>query len=149
MSTKCPIVEVAQVFLRHDPELGLLAGVLEMAYRDLGVTTPKPHRQSAIKWFRSKEVDNEFPEFSFKEIVSALQLTYSQVKFIFKKVEEAEAYEQRCWDKRQEERIKSGIGIGPLDERERRKIRQENAAILRERRNERRSSPRRLALFSY
>lgn len=134
---------------KHTPELGLLAGVLEMAFRDLNSNTIKQARQSAIKWFRSRELDKNFPEFSFKEVVTSLGLTASQVKTIFIKVEQAEKYEQGCWDKQQEERIKSGVGIGPLVERERIKIRTENAAILRERRNERRGSARGIAELSY
>ena len=80
----------AVLYPRHIPELGLLAAVLEMAFRDLNPEAPKDCRKSAITWFRGKNLEPVFPEFTFNEVSKYLGLSLSQIDYIYKKVNKAE-----------------------------------------------------------
>ena len=119
-------------FARRLPEYGLLAGILEMAFRDLGDWVDHLHRRDAINWFRGHHEEKEFPLFTFKEVASSLKLSASQVSFILTKVEEAEGFE-REWikNKQQEERLSCGVRIGPFFEESWSYDSQTHTAVLR------------------
>ncbi len=64
------------------PERGLLAAVLECAFRDLIVLGNVQYRRDAINWFYGVHKEPVFPEFTFKEIASMLSLTNTQMEGI-------------------------------------------------------------------
>ena len=67
------------------PEKGLLAGVLELAVRDLSSCVGNwSLRKDAFKWILSKAKPKQF-SFTFKFVVSALDLTEVEIKFIIDK----------------------------------------------------------------
>lgn len=117
------------IYPKRMPELALLAGVLERAFRDLNETVAQHERRGAIAWFKGCDKDTEFPEFTFKEIVSYLGLSVKQINYILSKVDEAEKRDQNEKDKLKEKRLTCGIGASPLAQRERNSFSTAHAAI--------------------
>lgn len=79
----------------HSPEKVLLAAILEMAYRDLKPYVSREIKRKAIAWFKSDFAPENFPiKFTFKQIISELELSAADIKYIDDAVEEALLYDK-------------------------------------------------------
>ncbi len=77
------------------PERGLLAGILELAFRDLGPVGSRIEKVGAVRWFRCENdeyliLDSSDPRFTFKEVALYLDLGLREIKIIFDAVTNAE-----------------------------------------------------------
>lgn len=83
----------------HCPEKVLLAAILERTCRDLEPYAPRDARRDAIAWFNTTHKNEIFPlKFTFKQIVSELELGASCIDFLEEKVREAISYEDFIWE---------------------------------------------------
>jgi hypothetical protein len=83
------------------PEKGLLAGILELAVRDLSSCVGNwSLRKEAFKWILSKRSESKL-SFTFKTVVTSLDLTDSQINYIINKAlkskEEYKAFRDRTF----------------------------------------------------
>lgn len=78
-------------------ERGLLAGVLDRAYRDLDTESKhidsSTDRKSAIAWFRSSKKRNKCSRFTFNDCINYLELGYGQIAYLLRAVQKAEDFE--------------------------------------------------------
>lgn len=77
---------------RYVPEKGLLAAILERAFRDLEANVDVHHRVDAIRWFQGRRIHSRryTTTFTFEQIANVLELSAYQIEYIMCKVSQAD-----------------------------------------------------------